>query len=67
MDRGPRVTLTLDIGVDYDERSAHVKNVIMDAAKKCPHVDEDPSKGSTQGACGFLQELQALCMDRGLQ
>ena len=40
--QGSRVTLTLDIGVDYDERSAHVKNVIMDVAKKCPHVDEDP-------------------------
>ena len=40
--QGSRVTLTLDIGVDYDERSAHVKNVIMDVAKKCPHVDKDP-------------------------
>jgi small-conductance mechanosensitive channel len=40
---GSRVTLTLDIGVDYDERSAHVKQVIMDVAKKCPHVEEDPA------------------------
>jgi len=39
---GSRVTLTLDIGVDYDERSAHVKQVIMDVAKKCPLVDDDP-------------------------
>ena len=39
---GSRVTLTLDIGVDYDERSAHVKQVIMDVAKKCPHVEADP-------------------------
>ena len=39
---GSRVTLTLDIGVDYDERSAHVKQVIMDVAKKCPLVEEDP-------------------------
>ncbi|MBF92383.1 MAG: hypothetical protein CMB78_01220 [Euryarchaeota archaeon] len=39
---GSRVTLTLDIGVDYDERSAHVKQVIMDVAKKCPHVEVDP-------------------------
>ena len=39
---GSRVTLTLDIGVDYDERSAHVKQVIMDVAKKCPMVQEDP-------------------------
>ncbi len=37
-----RHTLTLDIGVDYDERSAHVKQVIMEVAKKCPHVEEDP-------------------------
>jgi len=40
---GSRVTLTLDIGVDYEERSAHVKQVIMDVAKKCPHVEEDPA------------------------
>ena len=39
---GSRHTLTLDIGVDYDERSAHVKQVIMEVAKKCPHVEEDP-------------------------
>ncbi len=39
---GSRVTLTLDIGVDYDERSAHVKQVIMEVAKKCPHVEQDP-------------------------
>ena len=37
-----RVTLTLDIGVDYDERSSHVKQVILDVAKKCPHIEEDP-------------------------
>ena len=40
---GSRVTLTLDIGVDYDERSAHVKQVIMVVAKKCPLVEEDPA------------------------
>ena len=40
---GSRVTLTLDIGVDYEERSAHVKQVIMDVAKKCPLVQEDPA------------------------
>ena len=39
---GSRVTLTLDIGVDYDERSAHVKQVIMDVAKKCPLVEDEP-------------------------
>jgi len=39
---GSRVTLTLDIGVDYDERSSHVKQVIMEVAKKCPHVEVDP-------------------------
>ncbi|MBU38770.1 MAG: hypothetical protein CMA59_04535 [Euryarchaeota archaeon] len=40
---GSRVTLTLDVGVDYEERSAHVKQVIMDVAKKCPHVEDDPA------------------------
>jgi len=40
---GSRHTLTLDIGVDYDERSAHVKQVIMEVAKKCPLVEEDPA------------------------
>ena len=39
---GSRVTLTLDIGVDYDERSAHVKQVILEVAKKCPLVEQDP-------------------------
>ncbi|MBR79584.1 MAG: hypothetical protein CMA88_02220 [Euryarchaeota archaeon] len=37
-----RATLTLDIGVDYEEKSAHVKQVMMDVAKKCPFVEEDP-------------------------
>ena len=40
---GSRVTLTLDVGVDYDERSAHVKQVIMEVANKCPHVESDPA------------------------
>ncbi len=39
---GSSVTLTLDIGVDYDERSAHVKQVILEVAKKCPLVEQDP-------------------------
>ena len=39
---GSRVTLTLDIGVDYDERSSHVKQVILEVAKKCPLVEQDP-------------------------
>ncbi len=39
---GSRVTLVLDIGVDYEERSSHVKQVILDVAKKCPHLEEDP-------------------------
>jgi small-conductance mechanosensitive channel len=39
---GSRVTLTLDVGVDYDERTAHVKQVIMEVAKKCPHIEVDP-------------------------
>ncbi len=40
---GSRVTLTLDIGVDYDERSAHVKQVILDVARKCPNIEQDPA------------------------
>jgi len=40
---GSRVTLNLDIGVDYDERSSHVKQVIMEVASKCPHVEQDPA------------------------
>ena len=32
---GSRATVTLDIGVDYDERTSHVKQVILDVAKKC--------------------------------
>jgi len=40
---GSRLTLTLDLGVDYDERNAHVKQVIMEVAKKCPHVELDPA------------------------
>ena len=39
---GSRVTLVLDIGVDYEERSSHVKQVILDVAKICPHLEEDP-------------------------
>ena len=37
-----RVLLFLDIGVDYEERSSHVKQVILDVAKKCPHIEGDP-------------------------
>lgn len=38
-----RVLLHLDIGVDYDENSAHVKQVILEVAKKCAHVEDDPA------------------------
>jgi small-conductance mechanosensitive channel len=38
-----RVLLNLDIDVDYDENSAHVKQVILEVAKKCPQVEDDPS------------------------
>jgi small-conductance mechanosensitive channel len=37
-----RVLLNLDIDVDYEENSAHVKQVILEVAKKCPHVPDDP-------------------------
>jgi small-conductance mechanosensitive channel len=39
---GSRVMLFIDIGVDYEERSSHVKQVILDVAQKCPHVEDDP-------------------------
>jgi len=39
---GSRLILTLDIGVDYDEKSSHVKQVILDVAKNCPNVEEEP-------------------------
>ena len=38
-----RVLLHLDIGVDYEENSAHVKQVILEVAKKCAHVEDDPA------------------------
>ena len=43
--------LFLDIGVDYEERSSHVKQVILDVAKKCPHIEGDPPPR------GLLREL----------
>ena len=46
-----RVLLFLDIGVDYEERSSHVKQVILDVAKKCPHIESDPPPR------GLLSEL----------
>jgi len=39
---GSRVLLNVDIGVDYEESSAHVKQVVLDVALKCPHIEEDP-------------------------
>tara|TARA_B100000959_G_scaffold278562_1_gene337131 strand:- start:999 stop:2336 length:1338 start_codon:yes stop_codon:yes gene_type:complete len=39
---GSRVLLHVEIGVDYEESSAHVKQVILDVATKCPHVEEEP-------------------------
>ena len=38
-----RVLLHLEIGVDYEENSAHVKQVILEVAKKCPQVEDDPA------------------------
>jgi small-conductance mechanosensitive channel len=40
---GSRVLLNLDIGVDYDERSSHVKQVILEVANKCPQVEVEPT------------------------
>ena len=39
---GSRVPLVLAIGVDDEERSSLGKQVILDVAKKCPHLEEDP-------------------------
>ena len=38
-----RLILTLDIAVDYEERSSHVKQVILDVAKDCPNVEGEPA------------------------
>jgi hypothetical protein len=37
-----RVSLRIDIGVDYDENSAHVKQVMSNVASKCEYVLSDP-------------------------
>ena len=37
-----RVVLSLDIGVDYDEESSHVKHTLIRVAKDCEHVLADP-------------------------
>jgi small-conductance mechanosensitive channel len=37
-----RVSLHVDIGVDYQENSAHIKQVITEVAKKCEYVLSEP-------------------------
>ena len=37
-----RVSLRIDVGVDYDENSAHVKQVMTNVASKCEYVLSDP-------------------------
>jgi small-conductance mechanosensitive channel len=37
-----RVSLRIDVGVDYDENSAHVKQVMSNVASKCEYVLSDP-------------------------
>ena len=37
-----RVSVRVDVGVDYDENSAHVKQVIADVASKCEYVLSEP-------------------------
>ena len=39
---GARHLLHVDLAVDYEERTSHVKQAIMEVAKKCPHTDEEP-------------------------
>lgn len=37
-----RIVLTIDVGVDYDEESAHVKHTLIRVAKDCEHVLQEP-------------------------
>ena len=37
-----RVSVRVDVGVDYDENSAHVKQVMADVASKCEYVLPEP-------------------------
>lgn len=37
-----RIVLTIDVGVDYDEESAHVKHTLIRVAKDCEHVLLEP-------------------------
>jgi small-conductance mechanosensitive channel len=38
-----RISLVLEIGVDYREDIDHVKYTLLELAKKCPYVSDDPS------------------------
>ena len=40
---GSRHLLHVDLAVDYEEHTSHVKQAIMEVAKKCPHTDEEPA------------------------
>ena len=62
-----RVSLRIDIGVDYDENSAHVKQVMSNVASKCEYVLSDPQPMVLLRELGdFCKSLPSLCLDRRL-
>ena len=40
--KGRRISLVMDIGVEYDEDISHVKYVILNLMRECPHVLDKP-------------------------
>ena len=38
-----RIVLTVDVGVDYDEESSHVKHTLIRVAQDCEHVLQEPT------------------------
>ena len=48
----------MDIGVDYDERSAHVKQVIMDVARSARWWRKTPSEGPSEELADFSKNYR---------
>lgn len=40
--KGRRISLVLDVGVEYDEDIAHVKYTVLQLMRECPYVLNDP-------------------------
>ncbi len=55
-----RVLLHLDVGVDYEENSAHVKQVMIEVAKKCPQVEDDPPPRALLRELGEFSKIYRL-------